>query len=167
MSSSAKRWGHAGFFRPVTIRGNNLHSGHSRAFSAAHHPTVSLRGHWCGSAFLASDRPERNAGPPRRPGRWLASMKRAICRSSSSRYGLHGCSIGPWSQTDVKPTRWRETIASPTPWGWSGRTMVRTGLRMMPTFPYQTGPSLITYSPWQRSRETVLGLPYSLAKHFD
>ena len=31
----------------------------------------------------------------------------------------------------------------------------------------QTGPSLITYSPWQRSRETVLGLPYSLAKHFD
>jgi len=32
---------------------------------------------------------------------------------------------------------------------------------------HQTGTSLITYSPWQRSRETVLGLPYSLAKHFD
>ena len=34
--------GRAGFFHhPVTIRGNNLHSGHSRAFPAAHHPTVS------------------------------------------------------------------------------------------------------------------------------
>ena len=50
--------------------------------------------------------------------------------------------------------------------------MVRTGLRMMPDvsivpLAYQTGPSLITYSPWQRSRKTVLGLPYSLAKHCD
>src|SRR6516225_1561778 len=58
-------------FHPVTIRGNNLHSGHSRAFSAAHHPTVSLRGHWCGSAFLASDRLERNAR--RRAGRPVVS----------------------------------------------------------------------------------------------